>query len=648
MPSNYPAALDDLSNPSGSQRLSVGGGGHAALHTNTNDAIEAIQAALGTYPGVGAVLPFGAVGNGVVDDRAALVLGDADARPMLLDAGKTYRVGSNLTLSGKIISNGGMLRPDAGVTITLAQAPDAGRYQVFDLSAGGTVTFAANATGCGFGEWWGMSTASVDNKGAAQAAGNACAAGSIPLEIGPGIFEWDSSNAVITVPVGGRFELRGAGPQTVLRRKTGSVSSDFDSLLLFYTSGTGDVESISIHDFSIDGNGAGNPLPGADAFEWEHCAEIRISPQTGGYFKNVEIYNIWGKDPIADGIWINEPRVRNVHIHNVTYTDRTRSRSDITFSYFPEYARINDCDLTKLETEPLATPSGTPLFQVDNVRCSTSLDLEGRENVRFEMTNVNTQACVIWRCAGYWKGGSIRSSTTTPRINYPSGFEFEKVRFLYVPDGTNTVYGYNIYHTTLYQMGLIFRNCRFEIDSALAAGSLTAPYALHIQPRETIALNPDRAIEMIDCWFDSRFQRSWTADRPGILINRNCDYGGTVDAFSFINGASRESRLTIDGGRWARVTGLFGNVGMANVVGSLTFKNIEIGVEHANFTALASLTGVTVRSDRLIWVTAAPTNGGVIGDRAKLASPTAAAIAEWMATTNHATAATWRAATTLA
>lgn len=50
MPSNYPSALDDLSNPSGSQRLSAGAGGHAALHTAVNDAIEAIQATLGLNP----------------------------------------------------------------------------------------------------------------------------------------------------------------------------------------------------------------------------------------------------------------------------------------------------------------------------------------------------------------------------------------------------------------------------------------------------------------------------------------------------------------------------------------------------------------------------------------------------------------------
>ncbi len=43
MATDYPEALDNLSNPAGTDSLS----GHAALHSNTNDAIEAIQTKIG-------------------------------------------------------------------------------------------------------------------------------------------------------------------------------------------------------------------------------------------------------------------------------------------------------------------------------------------------------------------------------------------------------------------------------------------------------------------------------------------------------------------------------------------------------------------------------------------------------------------------
>lgn len=47
MASNYPAALDSLSNPDGGDALSTG---HAAQHGNVNDAVEAIEGELGTDP----------------------------------------------------------------------------------------------------------------------------------------------------------------------------------------------------------------------------------------------------------------------------------------------------------------------------------------------------------------------------------------------------------------------------------------------------------------------------------------------------------------------------------------------------------------------------------------------------------------------
>lgn len=48
MPSNYPGALDTLTNPATSDPMVTPS--HAGQHTNANDAIEAIQAELGTDP----------------------------------------------------------------------------------------------------------------------------------------------------------------------------------------------------------------------------------------------------------------------------------------------------------------------------------------------------------------------------------------------------------------------------------------------------------------------------------------------------------------------------------------------------------------------------------------------------------------------
>lgn len=50
MSTNFPTGLDDFSNPLPSTPLGGGGNGaltHSALHTNINDAVEAIEASIG-------------------------------------------------------------------------------------------------------------------------------------------------------------------------------------------------------------------------------------------------------------------------------------------------------------------------------------------------------------------------------------------------------------------------------------------------------------------------------------------------------------------------------------------------------------------------------------------------------------------------
>lgn len=50
MATNYPDGLDSFVNPTNTDMLSSATVPHAAQHTNANDAIEAIQAALGADP----------------------------------------------------------------------------------------------------------------------------------------------------------------------------------------------------------------------------------------------------------------------------------------------------------------------------------------------------------------------------------------------------------------------------------------------------------------------------------------------------------------------------------------------------------------------------------------------------------------------
>src|SRR5687768_7678776 len=83
-----------------------------------------------------------AVADGVADDRAALLAAD-NADGIVLNNPGTYRVASNLTLTGLLaLTPGAKLKPDAGVNVHLSGGykPWSDYQHCFDLSAGGTVT----------------------------------------------------------------------------------------------------------------------------------------------------------------------------------------------------------------------------------------------------------------------------------------------------------------------------------------------------------------------------------------------------------------------------------------------------------------------------------------------------------------------------
>lgn len=64
---------------------------------------------------------FGAVGDGVADDRAAFVSADAAGLTHIrLRAGQTYRIGSSVSIDAHVEFAGGKISADSGATVTLA------------------------------------------------------------------------------------------------------------------------------------------------------------------------------------------------------------------------------------------------------------------------------------------------------------------------------------------------------------------------------------------------------------------------------------------------------------------------------------------------------------------------------------------------
>jgi len=147
----------------------------------------------GGHPYIDVSYPtLGADCTGTADSSNALAAADALGISALVPATCNLRVSSSKTLtSAWTINQGGMISPDAGVTLTFAQPPNAGRYQIY--SGSGTVAFSSVPTV--FPEWWGAqpshtyntSTCSVHDDTAAMLAAKASlplTSSSIPLYFG--------------------------------------------------------------------------------------------------------------------------------------------------------------------------------------------------------------------------------------------------------------------------------------------------------------------------------------------------------------------------------------------------------------------------------------------------------------------------------
>ncbi len=74
----------------------------------------------------------------------------------VLVATGTYRIDANLALGKELsFTEGAILKPASGVTVTVEHRPRAGRYRIFDLSLGGIIRFASGAADDVFPEWFG-------------------------------------------------------------------------------------------------------------------------------------------------------------------------------------------------------------------------------------------------------------------------------------------------------------------------------------------------------------------------------------------------------------------------------------------------------------------------------------------------------------
>jgi pectate lyase-like protein len=147
------------------------------------------------------VMDFGAVGDGVTDDRAAILSAEAAGLSLYFPPG-VYRITSNMTISKVMtFAVGAVLKPSAGVTITLSGEIVAGCWQIFDISLLGVISGRLRNPLI-MPEWWGgIVNFQIDQVPAMQAAINfAQQAGSRAVFFRSGLWRADSP-LNITTPV---------------------------------------------------------------------------------------------------------------------------------------------------------------------------------------------------------------------------------------------------------------------------------------------------------------------------------------------------------------------------------------------------------------------------------------------------------------
>ncbi|WP_420127250.1 hypothetical protein [Longimicrobium sp.] len=160
-----------------------------------------------------------AVGNGAADDYAAFVNADGAGGTIYVPRG-AYRIGTSLTLASDIrFEQGAVLKPDAGVVVTLNGALDVRLQRFIDSSAVGSAVLI-NKSAELFPEWWGAAgNGTSDDCPALQAAMTEAARTGGVMLLGPRTYYIGASLEIWPIEYAGsntsmNFEIRGTWMHT--------------------------------------------------------------------------------------------------------------------------------------------------------------------------------------------------------------------------------------------------------------------------------------------------------------------------------------------------------------------------------------------------------------------------------------------------
>lgn len=206
------------------------GGGSQTIAAQIDSLLSSGTTMLSIAGGTAAAGPWadplsqGAVGDGFHDDRQGLLNAAAlgGNRLVMLSPGKTYRVETDTTINAGILGMGGIIVPDAGVTVTVNGDVQGGNIQMFDVSASGSKVVLPKVAAIWLKWLGGKLDGSTDDTNALLALSRAQSdAGRNPIAVlGPGLLTYSGdvtfgSSGVGTVVVGVVDQALRGGSATV-------------------------------------------------------------------------------------------------------------------------------------------------------------------------------------------------------------------------------------------------------------------------------------------------------------------------------------------------------------------------------------------------------------------------------------------------
>jgi hypothetical protein len=242
--------------------------------------------------------PYGIVGDGTTDDRGALdtlvnTTISAGGGTCTLQAPKTYRIGSNCSIPAHVatrVLRGGIIKPDAGVTVTILGDLEAGAYQVFDCTASGSLIKLPGKTV--HPEWFGAKSDSGVTSAAVNAAAvfAACASlqggsGCVEFLGTSGYYAMDpitlTASADITI---GELTVKGQGWGTRLKH-TVDYPFGFYTGAMFHITGhlNNYVEHLLFKDIWLSGNSTADHLQLVRLGFVRNAHFIRVKITDNGY-----------------------------------------------------------------------------------------------------------------------------------------------------------------------------------------------------------------------------------------------------------------------------------------------------------------------------------------------------------------------------